>query len=662
MKMDKKRVIIESIEPEIDGGKFPAKAILGDKAMVEADIFIDGNELIHAELLHRKKGEKSWLRAEMIPLVNDRWRAGFLVDKLGKYEFSFEAWIDHFQTWLRDFIKKIDAGIDIEADILVCAQMIKEAAEQARGTAKQQLQGFFDIVGNEKLALEKRIDGAMNPDLTDLMMLYPIRKNPTKYDKILEIEVDRKTAEFSSWYELFPRSAALDGKTHGTFKDVVKLLPYISGMGFDVLYLPPIHPIGTTKRKGKNNALKAGKGDPGSPWAIGNKEGGHKAIHPELGTLDDFKDLVVQAKKQNIEIALDIAFQCSPDHPYVKDHPEWFKKRPDGSIQYAENPPKKYEDIFPFDFECDDWQALWEELKSIFEYWIEQGVTIFRVDNPHTKPFRFWEYVISEIKREHREVIFLAEAFTRPKVMDQLGKLGFSQSYTYFSWRNSSWELKQYLYELTKTGRKYFFRPNFWPNTPDILTELLQSGGRPAFLIRHALAATLSSNYGIYGPAFELVENSAREFGSEEYLDSEKYQLRKWNLKEAYSLKDYISRINNIRSENSALQSMENLIFHHTDNEQLIAFSKQSADRGNLILVVINLDPYHTHSGWLDLSLDKLGIDWNESFQVFDLLSDSWYIWNGARNYVELNPHISPAHIFKVRKKVRTEEDFDYYL
>lgn len=662
MKKSPQRIIIENPEPVVNQGEFPAKALQGDHVEVEADIFIDGHDLIHADLLHRKRGEKTWLRKEMIPLPNDRWRASFPVDEMGKYEFTIEAWIDHYRTWLHNFIKKVDAGIDIPIELQNCAKFIKNASRNAGGRSKEQLEGFLQIVGDEKLAVEKRIDAALNPDLGELMSVYPLKKNPIRYEKELIVEVDRKTAGFSAWYELFPRSARLDGKTHGNFRDVISLLPYIHEMGFDVLYLPPIHPIGTTKRKGKNNSLHAGREDPGSPWAIGNKEGGHKSIHPELGTEDDFRMLVKEARKQNIELALDIAFQCSPDHPYVKEHPEWFVTRPDGSIQYAENPPKKYEDIYPFDFECDDWENLWKELKSVFDHWIDQGVKIFRVDNPHTKPFRFWSWVISSIKEKHPELIFLAEAFTRPKVMHKLAMLGFSQSYTYFAWRNTSWEIKQYLTDLTRGKERNFFRPNFWPNTPDILTEYLQSGGRPAFMIRFALAATLTSNYGIYGPAFELVDNKPREFGSEEYLDSEKYQLRNWNLHDKKSLKGYISRINQIRTENSALQSMRNLLFHQSENDMILAYSKQSDDKSNTILVVANLDPFHTHSGWINLRLDELGIQPAESYQVFDLLGDSWYIWSGPRNYVELNPGISPVHIFRIRKKVRTERDFDYYL
>jgi starch synthase (maltosyl-transferring) len=433
-------------------------------------------------------------------------------------------------------------------------------------------------------------------------------------------------------------------------------------MGFDVLYFPPIHPIGHTYRKGRNNALKAQPGDSGSPWAIGSEAGGYKAVHSELGTLEDFQRLVARARDFGLEIALDIAFQCSPDHPYVKEHPEWFRHRPDGSIQYAENPPKKYQDIYPFDFETEAWQSLWEELLSVFLFWIAEGVHIFRVDNPHTKAFPFWEWAITEIKREHPDVIFLSESFTRPKVMYRLAKLGFTQSYTYFAWRNAKWELTEYFTELTQTQVRECFRPNLWPNTPDILNEYLQHGGRPAFMVRVALAATLGASYGIYGPAFELSEHRARELGSEEYLDSEKYEIRHWDLARPDSLKDYIGRINRIRYENPALQSDWNLRFYPIDNEQLICYGKWSDDLSNVIVTVVNLDPHHVQSGWVELPIDTLGLEAHQPYQVHDLLTGDRYLWYGPRNYVEINPRAVPAHIFRIRRRLRTERDFEYFL
>jgi len=432
-------------------------------------------------------------------------------------------------------------------------------------------------------------------------------------------------------------------------------------MGFDVLYLPPIHPIGHTNRKGKNNAPEAGPGDPGTPWAIGNGSGGHKAVHPALGTLDDFRHLMVAAREQGIEVALDLAYQCSPDHPYVKDHPEWFRWRPDGTVQYAENPPKKYEDIYPLNFEVENPRELWDELRSIVQFWIDQGVRIFRVDNPHTKPFPFWEWIITNTKKDHPEVIFLAEAFTRPKVMYRLAKLGFTQSYTYFTWRNSSWELTQYFTELTQTDIREFFRPNVWTNTPDILTAYLQNGGRPAFMTRLVLAATLAASYGIYGPAFELCEAEAREPGSEEYLNSEKYEIRHWDIERPDSLKEFIARVNRIRHDNPALQSDHSLEFHTTDNEQLICYSKKTKDLSNLIITVVNLDPHYVQSGWVDLPLAALGIPNGQTYEVHDLLGNGRYLWNGPRNYVELNPHVCPAHIFRVHSRLHNEQSFDYY-
>ncbi len=461
---------------------------------------------------------------------------------------------------------------------------------------------------------------------------------------------------------MFPRSCTSDQATHGTFRACEKQLDYVAEMGFDILYLPPIHPIGERNRKGRNNSTTSKPGDPGSPWAIGAQEGGHTAIHPDLGTLEDFHSLKQSAESRGIELAIDVAFQSTPDHPYVGEHPDWFKHRADGSIQYAENPPKKYEDIYPFDFESQDWQALWNELKSVVFFWLKQGIRVFRVDNPHTKPFAFWQWLIEGVRQQYPETIFLSEAFTRPKVMYRLAKLGFTQSYTYFTWRNTKPELQKYLTELTQTEVRDFFRPNFWPNTPDILPEFLQFSGRPGFAARLVLAATLSSNYGIYGPAYELLEHEPVAPGKEEYLNSEKYEIKQWDLQRRDSLKGLIERVNQIRRENRALQSNERLQFHDIDNERLIAYSKTSADGANSIVVVVNLDPYHKHSGWLTLPLDELQIDGKRSYQVHDLLSNARFLWQGPRNYVELNPEIIPAHIFAIRRHVRTERDFDYYM
>jgi starch synthase (maltosyl-transferring) len=492
------------------------------------------------------------------------------------------------------------------------------------------------------------------------MEKYTDRPFAVTYPKALVVSAEREKAGFSTWYEMFPHSCASEAGKHGTFTDCEARLPYIAEMGFDVLYLPPIHPVGRTNRKGKNNAVTTVPGDPGTPWAIGTAEGGHKAINPELGTPGDFKHLMAKAKEYGIEIALDIAFQCSPDHPYVKEHPEWFLRRPDGSIQYAENPPKKYQDIYPLNFETEHWRELWEELKSIVVYWAEQGLRIFRVDNPHTKSFHFWEWLITGVKKDYPDAVFLAEAFTRPKVMYRLAKLGFTQSYTYFTWRNSKSELTDYLIELTQSPVKDFFRPNFWPNTPDILHAYLQNGGRPAFMTRLVLAGTLCSNYGIYGPAFELMENTPRKTGSEEYLNSEKYEIKHWDIGREDSLKDFIGCVNHIRRENPALHRNYNLWFNATSNDSLICYSKHTADLSNIILVVVNLDPRAVQSGTVNVPLNAWGFDTEQSYQVHDLLNDKLYTWRGEWNPVELDPKVCPAHIFRLvdtARRPRTEAE-----
>ncbi|MFN4259625.1 MAG: alpha-1,4-glucan--maltose-1-phosphate maltosyltransferase [Gemmataceae bacterium] len=656
------RVIIENVKPEIDGGAFPIKRVVGEKVVVEADIFGDGHDAIVCHLLYREQGEERWnAPIPMRSLGNDRWQGEFRITRTGFCHYTVRAWVDHFQTWRHDLRKRLQAQQDVSVELLIGAELVEEASHRGHGLDSEKLKQCAALLRG-KSSMEERIRQAFDEELNQLMLRHPDQRFATTHGKELQVVVDREKARYSAWYELFPRSCALEPGKHGTFRDVEARLPYVRDLGFDVLYLPPIHPIGTTFRKGKNNAVQAGPNDPGSPWAIGGKAGGHKAIHPELGTLDDFRRLVARAQDMGIEIALDIAFQCTPDHPYVTEHPEWFRKRPDGTIQYAENPPKKYQDIYPLDFECDNWKELWQELKSIFEYWIAQGVRIFRVDNPHTKPFSFWEWVIAEIKKQHPDVLFLSEAFTRPRVMYRLAKLGFTQSYTYFAWRNTKWELTQYFTELTQTEVREFFRPNLWPNTPDILTQYLQYGGRPAFMTRLVLAATLGASYGIYGPAFELCIGTPREQGSEEYLDSEKYEIRHWNLDDPDSLRDFIARVNRIRRENPALHGNQSLRFHAIDNEQLLCYSKQTDDYSNLILVVVNLDPYHNQAGWIHLPIEELKLDSQQPYQVHDLLSDARYLWHGAHNFVELNPHIVPAHIFRIRRRLRTERDFEYYL
>jgi starch synthase (maltosyl-transferring) len=493
------------------------------------------------------------------------------------------------------------------------------------------------------------------------MRAHPERSLATDYPVTFCVWAEPIKAQYSTWYEFFPRSCTSDGMLHGSFAECEKRLPYVADMGFDVVYLPPIHPIGLSKRKGANNTPSTSEADVGSPWAIGAADGGHKAVHAQLGTLDDFQRLVQKAQELRIDIALDIAFQCSLDHPYVQEHPEWFRHRADNSIQYAENPPKKYEDIYPFNFETEAWRDLWQELLNVVLFWVGQGVSIFRVDNPHTKPFPFWEWLIAEVKRDHPETIFLAEAFTRSKVIYRLSKLGFSQSYNYFPWRNTKSEIETYFTELNCTEVREYFRPNLWPNTPDILPEYLQFGGRTAFMLRLALAATLGASYGIYGPAYELMEATPRDAGGEEYLDSEKYQLRRWDIDRADILKDFIARVNRIRRENPALHQNQRLYFLPVDNENLLCFAKIAEDETNIILVVANLDPHHTQSGWINLKLELLGLD-ERPFQMHDLLTSARFLWNGVRNFVELNPLVTPVHIFKLRRCVRTEHDFDYFL
>jgi starch synthase (maltosyl-transferring) len=657
----RKRVVIEGVKPEIDGGRFPIKRIVGDRLRVEADIVTDGHEIIAAQLLYRREADAGWQTAPMQPLVNDRWQGEFVIQELGRYRYALQAWVDRFRTWQRDLRKRVDAGQDVTVELLVGAGFIEDIQARAPQAAARKLGQWHKMLRSQG-ALEEKLDAAYDPELTRLMGRYPDERFITLYDKNLTVVVDPEKARFSTWYEMFPRACADVPGQHGTFKDCEARLPYIAGMGFDVLYLPPIHPIGRTNRKGKNNATVAEQGDVGSPWAIGAAEGGHKAVHPQLGTLEEFRHFVARARKANLEVALDLALQGSPDHPYVREHPGWFRWRPDNTVQYAENPPKKYEDIYPFDFETEDWQELWDEFKSVVLFWIEQGVRIFRVDNPHTKPFHFWEWLISAVKKDYPDVFFLAEAFTRPKVMYRLAKLGFSQSYNYFAWRNTKWEITQYLTELTRTEVWEYFRPNLWPNTPDILTEYLQFGGRPAFMIRLVLAATLGSSYGIYGPAFELCESQPREPGSEEYLNSEKFELRHWDIRQPHSLKDFIGRVNHIRRENPALQGDRHLYFYPVDNEQLICYAKFSEDRANLILTVVNLDPHHTQGGWLELPLEELGLDPGQPYQVHDLLGEARFLWHGPRNYVELDPKVAPAYIFRLRRRVRTERDFDYYL
>jgi starch synthase (maltosyl-transferring) len=657
-------VIIESVSPEVDGGRFPIKRTVGEEVAVSADIFADGHDVVVAVVRHRSLGASDWAEVPLSLLNNDRWIGRFTVSAQGWHEYTIEAWIDRFASWHKDLTKRHAAGQqDLTSELLEGAALVENAAGRAAGLDVDWLrERALFLKGTSSQA--ERVSAVLDGELAERMARYPDRSGASVYDRRLHIMVERERARFGAWYEMFPRSASTERGRHGTLGDVETRLSYVKGMGFDILYLPPIHPIGAAFRKGPNNNLTPSPGDPGSPWAIGGPEGGHMAIHPELGTLDDFDRLLAKAKEAGLEIALDIAFQCSPDHPYVREHPQWFRHRPDGTIKYAENPPKKYQDIYPLDLECDDWKALWNELRDVFLFWIDHGVAIFRVDNPHTKPFRFWDWVIKEVWDRHPDTVFLSEAFTRPKLMRRLAKGGFSQSYTYFTWRNTKRELTEYLTELTSGESAEYMRGNLFANTPDILHEFLQVGGRPAFMIRLALAATLSASYGIYGPPFEHCIGTPVRPGSEEYLDSEKYQITHWDLEAPWSLSDYITRINEIRRTNPALHTNRNLRFFEIDNESMIVYGKSTPDHSNLIVVVVNLDPVHTQSGWVKLPAAEfaLGSGPGETYQVHDLISDARYLWHGDTNFVQLDPRASPAHILQVARRIRTEQDFDYYL
>jgi starch synthase (maltosyl-transferring) len=655
----RKRVTIAAIEPEIDGGRFPIKRVTGDDVVVTATAYTDGHDLVRCVLRNRPHGADEWTEQMMRPLGNDRWQAAFQVTQVGRHLYTVAAWVDRFATWSRDLRKRIDARRLTRVDLLVGAEIIRDAARRADGDDSIRLKRIAEAIlrdGPEAAQAE----AAFDDELAALMDRYADRSRQSEYSRELAVVVDRPLARFGAWYEVFPRSCSDTPGQHGTFRDLIGRLPYVASLGFDVLYLPPIHPIGSTHRKGRNNSTECAPDDPGSPWAIGSAEGGHKTIHRQLGTLSDFRELVAAAGQRGLEVALDLAFQCSPDHPWLREHPEWFRRRPDGTVQYAENPPKKYEDIVPIDFETPRWRELWQELRSVVAFWCDQGVRIFRVDNPHTKPFAFWQWLIDETKRDHPDVIFLAEAFTRPNVMFELAKRGFTQSYTYFPWRTTRQELTEYLTELTQSELRETLRPNAWTNTPDILIEYLQLGGRPAFAARAVLAATLSASYGIYGPAFELCQRDPLRPGSEEYLNSEKYEVRHWDLYQSDNLAGLLSRLNRIRRENPALVRDASLAFHPTTNEQLICYSKREED--NVIVVVVNLDPHHAHSGWIELPSERLGVATDRRYQVHDLLADRRYLWHGPRNYVELHPDVSPAHIFCVRRWVRTERDFEYFV
>jgi starch synthase (maltosyl-transferring) len=638
----KRRVIIENVQPLVDGGLYPAKRTVGETVQVSASIFGDGHDHLRASVLFKKKGASRWNTVEMRPTFNDEWAASFKVEEKGIYLFTIDAWVDHFETWYDGFKKKAAAKVDVKVELMEGAAFLRTLANN--GLAN--LMNLASKLENTEKHAEA-IQVVLSKEFEQIVHDYPLKENETRYATELEIRVEHTKANFSAWYEFFPRSSSLEAGKHGTFQDCIKLLPRVAAMGFDVLYFPPIHPIGKINRKGRNNNVRSEKGEPGSPWAIGSDEGGHKSILPALGTLDDFKKLIAEAKKMGIDVAMDIAFQCAPDHPYVKDHPDWFKQRPDGSIQYAENPPKKYQDIYPFNFESDDWKNLWDELKSVFFYWIEQGVVIFRIDNPHTKPIPFWQWVIAEVHKTYPDVIFLSEAFTRPKIMASLAKVGFTQGYTYFTWRVSKQEIIEYMNELVYGSSRNYFRPNFWPNTPDILPYHLQNAGENSFIMRYAMAATLSSNFGVYGPSYEFYENTPIE-GKEEYWNSEKYEVRHYDWKRTNRMTDIMSILNRIRKENHALQSTWNIQFCNIENSQLLAYLKATDDLSNIILCVVNLDVNGKQSGFVQLPKERLKLGDKINVKLHDLITDEHYTWTQEWNFVELNPFKMPFHLFKV--------------
>jgi starch synthase (maltosyl-transferring) len=643
----RKRVSIVNVTPQLDCGKYPIKRIVNEKVTVQADIFVDGHDKVKALLLYRKsKGQSKWKESPMVFLGNDHWEGSFSPDSVGNFEYTIEAWVDHFSTWQYGLKKKFEDNQDIKTELQIGVDYLEKAKANASAGEKKKLQVAIDLI-NTNSNEAKTVSYALSDTISELMATLNDKEKVGQYSRILPVKVEPQHALFSAWYEFFPRSTSSEEGKHGTFKDCERVLEEVAQMGFDVVYLPPIHPIGEKNRKGLNNATTANEGDPGSPWAIGSRLGGHKAIHPELGTIEDFESMVKKASDLNIKIALDFAIQCAPDHPYVTEHPDWFTWRPDGTVQYAENPPKKYQDVLPVNFETPDWENLWKELKSIVDYWISKGVRIFRVDNPHTKPFKFWEWMIREVHAKHPDIIFLAEAFTRPRIMEQLAKVGFNQSYTYYTWRNSREEIRQYMEELTKTDRREYFRPNFWPNTPDILPISLEEKGEPSFMIRLIMAATLTSNYGMYGPVFEYGLNKAYP-GKEEYIDSEKYEIKVWDWQKQTRVKDLIGRVNQIRKENTALQSTWHIEFADIDNTQLIGYCKTDQDKTNKLLIVVNLDPNHTQAGWIKVPLAYLGLSPDQPYQVHDLLTGERYTWNNEWNYIQLNPHHMPAHIFRI--------------
>ncbi len=656
-------VVIESVSPAVNGGKYPAKRIVGEQVKVSADVFKEGHDVLTVMLRWRfvsPGAPGGFSECLMKPAGNDRWEGSFPLERNGRYAFTLEAWPDLVATWLSELQRKVAVGRDVKSELSEGSALLHAAALRAKAASATHDARLLEDVAT-KLRQEEQsfaVGAAVAPELLAAARRHPDRSFATRYERELPVMADRPRAEHGAWYEFFPRSAARDGKRHGTFKDAEKLLPEIAAMGFDVVYLPPIHPIGRTARKGKNNTLTPTAEDVGSPWAIGAAEGGHKAVHPALGTLEDFRKFREKAEAAGIEVALDLAYQCSPDHPYLKEHPDWFNRRPDGTIKTAENPPKRYEDIVNFDFMGPGRDALWKELKSVVLHWAENGVRIFRVDNPHTKPLVFWEWLIREVHQTHPDIVFLSEAFTRPKIMRSLAKAGFQQSYTYFTWRNFKAELQDYLTELTASESAEYMRGNLWPNTPDILPEALQNGGPPIFKIRFALAATLSSSYGIYS-GFELCEGKPLPH-SEEYADSEKFQLKAWDPERPGNIRDFISRLNQIRKQNPALKLYRNLRFYSSSNDRVLFYGKATPDGSCRLLMAVSLDPYATQEALLNLPLEELGIPEDETYQVHELMQDKRSLWQGPHAQVTLTPE-HPCAVFSVLRFQRRENAFDYY-
>ena len=640
------RLVIEQVTPELDAGRYPVKRVLGETVRVEADIFKDGHDVIAGQVLFRGPGQVQWRK---VPLAYefdpDRWHAEFQVDQLGVWEYCIEAWPDKYGSWVRDLRKRLSAGQNVAPALLEGAVLLGTYAAHCAPDTASRLVAAKKYLEDTSLRLDERLARAQSDEIMLLVRGPSVPDDVVQSPRVLRARVEREIALFGAWYELFPRSQSKVPGRHGKFGDVEERLPELAALGFDVVYLPPIHPIGITHRKGRNNARVALASDVGSPWAIGSSEGGHTAIHPALGTFDDFEQLVKTASEFGLEIALDYALQCSPDHPWCKEHPEWFFVRVDGTIQYAENPPKKYEDIYPLNFWCEDRENLWQACLDILLFWISRGVKIFRVDNPHTKPFAFWEWVIGVVQDQHPDVVFLSESFTRPKRMKGLLKLGFSQSYTYFTWKNSPWEVRDYLKELTESATLEYFRPNFFANTPDILHQFLQSGGRPAFRIRLLLAATLAPSYGIYS-GFELCENRAVTSGSEEYLNSEKYEIRqrKWN--QFGNIKQDIAKLNRIRKENPALAMLGNVRFLATEYEQILAYHKHAP--GNDLIIVVNLDPQRMHECMVQVPLEDFDLTEDQMFEMEDLLTGVRHTWRGHRNYVRLDPSERVGHVLRL--------------